>query len=461
MANPDHVPPSAGGQQCTWRGPHPQAEADDNSAIPGCELEHDHIHLIRYIFKLPGYLAVPDGTTIPAYYPSAEDRADNAAPFVLTTIRQIELEADDDLTLSIRVADRVMKSLNLADRSGSDEEFSMRLERWHSVADIITSDSSPDAPPEGWDGRPQHLGPRSDQFMRALHAVRETARSIALTGRRSPVLPTYERTPLMMHYLTAVAPGDSSQYRIPADEDWTFNGVIHLEHENIPGDGPSEEDQTIVGQTMDYWRRCLDAKLPATFARERFLEAARLLNQDGEYAAAIVAASTGVEILCDALLSATLWEAHFVDPGADGPGAASRLFGDVTPLSRAAKQLAPLIGGDWNSRRSAWQQFRGGTSALRNRVVHAGYSPSRAEAQLAIDQAAAVQGFLLDRVAERANTYPRVTWLVVGEDGLIRRNRYRGKIKKFVEQVAPHEDWYIESFGEWHQALVLAANKTS
>ena len=73
----------------------------------------------------------------------------------------------------------------------------------------------------------------------------------------------------------------------------------------------------------------------------------------------------------------------------------------------------------------------------------------------------ALQEFLIGRVAEKANAYPRMTYLFVGVDGLTRRNRYRGQIKKFLEQDAPQEDWYIESFGGWHQTLVLAANRTS
>lgn len=354
-----------------------------------------------------------------------------------------------------------MNSLGLADRPESDEVLSLKLEHWHSVADIITSDSRPEAPPEDWDGRPQHLGPRSDQFMRALDAVREVARSITLTGRRAPVLPSYERTPLMIHFLTAVVYAKDGQYRIPRDRDWALDGLIHLEHLNLPGDGPSDENETVVDQTMGHWRRCLEARMPGALARERFVEASRLLNRDGEYGAAIVAVCTGVEILCDALLSATLWEAHFCDPSTDGPAAAALLFGDETPLSRAAKQLWPVLGGDWNSPRSAWQQFQVGASALRNRVVHAGYSPSRAEAQRGMDQVDALQEFLIGRVAEKANTYPRMTYLFVGVDGLTRRNRYRGQIKKFLEQDAPQEDWYIESFGGWHQTLVLAANRTS
>ena len=162
---------------------------------------------------------------------------------------------------------------------------------------------------------------------------------------------------------------------------------------------------------------------------------------------AAVSDSVGSPLLCD--------------PSTDGPAAAALLFGDETPLSRAAKQLRPLLGGDWNSPRSAWQQFRGGASALRNRIVHAGYSPNRAEAQRGMDQVDAIQQFLIGRVAEKANAYPRMTYLFVGVDGLTKRNRYRGQIKKFLEQDAPREDWYIESFGEWHQTLVLAANSPS
>ncbi|MEV7396387.1 hypothetical protein [Aeromicrobium sp. NPDC092404] len=456
----DDVAPLASGQTCGWGGPRGQADADGEPIHETCSLSADHVHLIRYIFRLPGYLALPDATTVPAHYPSHDQDGAADSPIVLSTIRQIELEADDDLTLSVRATALLMNKLGFDLDIDSEESPFLKLQRWHSIADIITEDSSPDVPPEDWDGRPQHLGPRSDQFMRALDAVREVARSITLTGRRAPVLPSYERTPMMINFLTAVAFGADRKYPIPPDRSWEVAGLIHLAHLNFPGDGPDDETDSVVDQTIVHWRRCLEARMPGALAREKIVEAGRLLNREGEYGSAIVSACTGVEILCDALLSATLWETHFRDPSADGPDTAARHFGEETPLSRAARQLRPILGGDWNSSRSAWQHFRGEASALRNRFVHAGYSPSRAEVQRGIDHVDAVQDFLIGRLVAKANVYPRTTFLFAGVDGLTARDRYRGQIKKFIEQIAPREAGYIESFGAWHQSLMRAANTT-
>jgi len=191
-------------------------------------------------------------------------------------------------------------------------------------------------------------------------------------------------------------------------------------------------------------------------AREQLIVAERLLHHEGEYAAATVAAATAVEVMTDSLLSALMWEEHLSNPGAPSAADAAAGFKEGKSAARAASELPRRLGGDWSSPGGPWQRWRSGGATLRNRVVHGGYQPTRAEAQGLIDLAHDFERFTLDRLTARANTYPRSALMLVARSGLEKRGRYNGRIKQFSEQVAPLEPSWSESFSAWHLELVAA-----
>lgn len=418
------------------------------------------MRLVRFVFRLPSFLPVPDGTTVSQAYPHPASSYEGQTPFALLRLHQIELEDDEALGVDMRVSGVVLDRIQTGDgRDGPDRDTFPTVATWHTVADVVTTYDSPDEPDPDWDGRPQHLGPRQDALMRALHSVQTFTRCVRLTEQSRIVMPTYERMPLMIMWLVATALEADGRSRIPPDADWSPGGVMVLDHTNIVGG--EESDPVRQGELLEqsgFWARSLAAGSPAPLAREQLVEAQHLLHHQGEYAKATVAVATAVEVMCDSVLSALLWEEQWASDDAPDPVQAARHFDEGRSAARVTSLLVPRLGGDWSAPSSPWQLWRVKGASLRNRIVHAGYQPTRQEAQVALSTAEALQRFIFDRVSARASRFPRTALMLVARSGLEKRGLYRGPITEFAATEAVSEPAWIEAFGAWHQALVAARN---
>lgn len=424
--------------------------------VPGCGSSEKHGHLLRYAFRLPEPIGVDDGYTSLQVYQRHDSEQELA--FAHVTIRQVEMESADPTTLSLRSLARLGFATGDGDgvpeMPGGDPPSNGYL---HSVAQVVTLASSPDEPPPHWDHQPQSLGPREDSFMRALHAVQTVVRGVKLADMgKPPLLPTYERAPSIV-LVNEMVMAHGLRLEELGKLEWDSESAVFLEHSNAPGELP----HVVPSEQIDFWGDEIGKGNPAVFAKERFIDAKRLIHTEGDYGAAVVAAATGIEILCDAVLSALLWEEYVVSGRQDAESAltsAADLFsGDVTPLRRAGEYLVSRLGGDWTSPSSPWQAYRDGAAGQRNRIVHAGYQPKRQEAEQGRQQALDVQTFLFDRLAAQRNKYPRACYVFLGRPGLESRNLYRGKIKKFFEEAIPIERSCSELFSAWHRHLVAKA----
>lgn len=431
-------------------------------AVGECRRVDEHTHLLRYFFRLPDFFPVEDGTRSLHLHGSPS----GPITFSNVTIHQLELDSDDVTSLSVRCSTALVDRLGLFGSPPGRSTDKPKIPVIHSVADVTTPAKSPQLPPADWNNRVENLTELEDPFMRALHGVRTVARAANLTEQARPVaLPTYERSPVVVLLAAAVHTG-----RLPLDDPeaidialtdlrWESCSLMLLEHSNVAGSAQAP----VAGDHLFEWMRWIAAGMPAVSARERFVEARRMAHVDGEYAAAVVAAATSVEVLSDSLLSALLWEEARAVLPVDWPqriSDAARLFApDDSPMKRATKHSIARLGGDWSGPRSAWQEYRSRGAALRNRIVHAGYEPRRQEALQALQLALDAQSFLMDRLASRSAKYPRVVHLFLGVAGLERRSLFRGSIKNFFEQVAPVELPYVEPFAAWHRALIDIANE--
>lgn len=423
-------------------------------AVKGCELDLPHTHIHKFLFRLPSALGVEDGTQVLQVY-DPTSATGSRETFAEVTIRQVDIESNDDPTylsiLAISAIDTTSES------TWSATETPPRMRRRHTLAAVITPADSPDPAPSDWDGRVENLGPREDAFMRALHAARTIARAARLEDQGvPPLLPTYERSPAMILMWDAVVEGHIDPLSLDELE-WQMTSTMLLEHRNLPGTEPAP----VSGAALAFWAEQVGITMPAALARERFIEAKRLAYQEGEYGAAVISAATGVEVLCDALLSALLWEECVQSADQDWKAAvadAVDIYSDRTPLWRATKHANPRLGGDWSSPSSPWQAYRGGAASLRNRVVHAGHEPRRQEALRAIQQAAEAQQFLLARLMQNATKYPRCAIMLIGRTELQDCGVIVGKFKKFIEDVAPTEPSYVVNYSGWHRTLIEEAS---
>lgn len=412
--------------------------------------------LARFIFRLPSFLPLPDGTQIDAQYPSPEAPATEQTPFAIVRLHQVEMESDE-LAIDYVAADAAVTRIVAGTTPRRGSERPSPTTTWHTVADVITTWQSADAPPGDWDGRPQHLGPREDAVMRAVDAVRTLARAVRLCEERRVILPSYEKLPLIWLRLGAPQEYFGGKLRVPPDSEWEMLGTMLLDHTNIGGAEETDpaRQRELYAQSS-FWAHGLKVGNPALLAREQLIVAERHLHHEGEYAAAIVSAATAVEVMTDSLLSALMWEEFQSLPGAPSAKDAAARFEEGKSAVRVTSELGRRLHGDWNSPMSPWQRWRSGGAKLRNRIVHGGYQPTRAEADHAIQLAHQLERFTFDRLAARANTYPRVTLMLVAQSGLERRGKYHGRIRRFSEQVAPHEPSWSEGFAGWHKELIGA-----
>lgn len=121
-------------------------------------------------------------------------------------------------------------------------------------------------------------------------------------------------------------------------------------------------------------------------------------------------------------------------------------------LASRVKTLFPqLLGGDWDTtgQRPVGSWARD-VAAVRHRVVHGGYLPSKEEAERSLESVEDLLGFIGDRLVYGRNLrrYPRTASELLNEHGLRRRNRYPQWLQALQED--PTEPAWHECFGAWY-----------
>jgi len=86
---------------------------------------------------------------------------------------------------------------------------------------------------------------------------------------------------------------------------------------------------------------------------------------------------------------------------------------------------------------------------LRGRVVHAGYSPTEQEAEMALEIMDTLSEFVKRRLVAKTKIYPRTALQLLGEPGLRRLGGWSKWIEGFVRDEIGNEDPWIASFRQW------------
>lgn len=247
-----------------------------------------------------------------------------------------------------------------------------------------------------------------------------------------------------------VIDGVETSALLPINEPWTGPSVLVLNHFNLPDPGRKSHEDDELASLVDQWLIEQARHNPLRLGRERLIEARRAHSVLGEEGQAVVLANTACEVFLDTLLALLLWDEEVT------PEDAVEMFEEGKALRRLTQELAPRLKGNLSTTSGPVGDWYKHCYRIRHRVIHAGYSPTMAEAERAIETALGFQKYLLDRLADRCTQYRRAALVALGPRGLERRGRWSGQIKRFFDTQGPVEPSWMGSYSAWHEALIEA-----
>jgi hypothetical protein len=285
--------------------------------------------------------------------------------------------------------------------------------------------------------------PLSDAFDAAVDGAAKLVRAFRISSKL-PVSPlTRERLPFIIYFLTR---------NLVGKPEWS-NGLFMTR----PLPDPTFATEPIDVEGMPSFISHLGAievQHPLAPQVERRVDAALSLERLGDTTNAVILAELSGVIFLDVVLSLLYW-----DEGAaveETAGALDRPF-----KSRLKREYAPRLGGDWDltHRDGAVGRWYADLYLLRNRIVHGGHVPDRGEARTALDAGDDLAAFLCDRITARRDRFPRSALIVLGVDGLKRRDALSKRVlsvmgefedehalfKQYVERDAAIDDARLET----------------
>lgn len=421
------------------------------------EVQTEALRLARVFFILPEPVSLPDGFKVVM---AAGDKG--ASEFLADDPEVSLIFHQVDTVNGGRMAAAMEAKLKATGRSaglprqqrGDRSSFGLTTE-W-TVVEAMTQWDSPDPIPDGDAEHAAHWTPRTDIFARCLYAARQVVRAYRQATDTPCGLPTYARaiSPVLVYSADGVretsvaANGDILMMLRPTQEEWDGPILMPLAHGNLPDPlrGADFDENTEI--RFWHWYSGEQRGNPLSLWRERWLEARRAHEVLGEEGQAVILANTSCEVLLDTILALLMWEegetAEIVAP----------VFEEGKMLRRVTQEVTPRLGGNWSTDRGAVGDWYRNTYRLRHRVIHGGYEPSVSEGTAALNSAIRLHEFVMDRIAERRTRYPRAALMTVAEEGLHRRGLWSGQIKRFVEQVAPTEPSWRDSYATWYRGLV-------
>ena len=280
----------------------------------------------------------------------------------------------------------------------------------------------------------------SDAFDRCLEVLERYLRAYRVAFS-DPLLPVVrQRLPPMLVFF-------SGSLRDPTD--WNAKGILMLHlHFQAPAapDSRGEAD-------FDRFQAMLDRQVkgdPIGVYVEAWLRADRALEREGDYGVAVILAYVAAEVLLDTVLTLLLWE-----DGWTPEDAATEIYTDRT-AKRVRSQFKHRLGGTWETEGSGpvaeWVRRLG---RLRHRVVHMGYAPTYVEALDARGALHDLDVHVKDCLITKRRTYPRSVWLLLGEPGLKKRNKWSNRMARLYESIRDEPNW-VESYIDWRRRFDAA-----
>lgn len=408
---------------------------------------NEEVVLSKFFFALREPLPLPHGFTIhgrPASV-SAEDPAPVTSLWAHLTIHQIPASSTQS-----RAAQQAVYRAFEGSRSPVDGNITNpQTDTFFTVVEVVTTFDSPNSAPSGVSGR--GLDWTQDALARAIMLLAQTVRAERVAAGSTVAIPSYEQ--ILNPVLTLIGKGHRGWIKVPGGmlhqathvpDTWEGPVLTVLEHLNVeqqmlyvrPGCSPGDP-------LFGFWMNLFHLKNPLATSFERKLDAQRALDVEGQYNLAVVLTTTADEVLIDAVLGLCLWERWYA--GQQQMEDIVKVFADSkSPVDRMKTSLAQQLGGDWSSRQGAVSKWIESVWKLRHLCVHGGYDPTFLEAQASIESSRRLQEHILDRIAAKRITFPRVALMALAQPGLEERGLWAGKIKKMAEGTLSQEpNWFI------------------
>jgi hypothetical protein len=357
--------------------------------------------ILTFTFKLPFTLGLQDGG---AHVLAVRDDwadPDDTGHFGKTPIVRIRLHnhPTDGMELWPPHAPDALRSFygEELDNLPSSENFAPipdSYEQWVTIetpSGRLASESSEDA---------------AYAFHRGLNVLNTllTALDLAETDRRISRVSTHEIGPVVF------------RGALTRDGKWVRLGdlVMHIDSYPFP----------LEPQSYDAMKRQIDGALESLQSGRPFIlanlwygRALRAFHLRGDNADCVASAQTAVESMMYDLLRGLL-----TDLGKTAREIDAKAKPDLPFKSLITKEIPPRLGGDWSLMGSSpVGKYWNSLYLLRNRVAHAGYSPSSVETESALEAFLNIREYISELLWRRNRLFPRTLLAKVGENGLVRR----------------------------------------
>lgn len=276
-------------------------------------------------------------------------------------------------------------------------------------------------------------------FERCVAGLIDVVRAYRLAARDPIPLPTRERLPMLVPYLTR---------RVTPPLDWQGPALLHL-HDDLPIQPFSRDPNENLMTKMEAAFRAVKSDSPLVAYSEHELEANRAHLIDGDFARAVIHVQVAIESFFDNLLILMLWEE-------DAPPArvAKEEFGSRRLWQRVQRNFPRRLGGDWNPRgKGPIGRWKNEVAPIRNRVIHQAYLPTYEEAQTCRVVANAVTRFVMERLTLDRN-HRRTALLTLGLPGFERYGRMTEELENLAIEF--EDGSWFESYRDWRKAFDAA-----
>jgi hypothetical protein len=369
--------------------------------------------LVFFYLELPHPLGIPDGSTFSFELSekaetligltSIQNEGDPPVRLdgrLFVGLRFWQVVARDDLVSNVDVVDEAMRRAlpeHLFPDRRSERKAPDEFTKQRTVVEALTPILFDD---------PTDRDPVTDAFERCLMSLREAVRAYRVSAHDRIALPTRERLPTGIPFV---------QRSLKDPNDWTGISLFLLNMNiEVPPEPLDDDGMERLAVYLSHFKN----GHPLAPYSEQTLETFRAFQWEGDYGGAVVAAQTAIEVLLDGVLTLMLWE-----EGQDPIQVATTIYSRRLK-TRVRGSYPARLGGVWNTTGQGvvarWAQE---VAPLRNRVVHAAYSPTYDEASAAVSIGIEIDKYMRDRLVARRERFPRTTLLMLGRPGLERYER--------------------------------------